>query len=179
MDTETTALLAVEAAEIQHQPHIVEIYCLKTNDKFEQISQFHTLMKVPIIIPEEVVKIHGIDNQAVEGYRPFAGYYRQLANYFVGVTHLIGHNLQYDKRMLIYELTRINKQYSFPWPPRDICTVEELQKVIGYRISLSNIHAELFGIGFESAHSAKADTEALLKVYKELVRRDMVKGPVL
>jgi DNA polymerase III subunit epsilon len=179
MDTETTNLLAVEAADLANQPYIVEIYCIKTNAYLEPISVFHTLIKPPISIPFEVIKIHGIDNERVAGQKPFAGHYRQLANYFLDVTHMIGHNVQYDKRMLIYELQRINKQYNFPWPIRDICTVEEIQKIKGYRMSLGDLHAELFGERFESAHSAEADTKALLRIYQEMISRQMVKGPVL
>lgn len=178
LDTETTALLAVEAAELQHQPHIVELFCLKTNEHLEPFSMFHTLIKPPIKIPNEVTKIHGIDDDKVADHKPFAGHYRQLANYFVGVTHLVGHNLQYDKRMLIYELSRINKQHSFPWPPRDICTVEEIQKHKGHRMSLGDLHEELFGQRFDAAHSAEADTKALLRIYREMINRQWTKGPM-
>jgi DNA polymerase III subunit epsilon len=179
LDTETTSLLANEAAELDHQPYIVEIDCIKTNEQLEPFAVFHTLIKPPISIPNDVIKIHGIDNDKVKDQKPFAGHYRQLASFFIGCTHLIGHNVQYDKRMLIYELQRINKQYSFPWPPRDICTVEEIQKIKGYRLSLGDLHAELFGEGFASAHSAEADTKALLRVYREMITRNMVKGPVI
>jgi len=177
LDTETTALLAVEAADLQHQPHIVEIYAIKTDDFLRKVSIFHKLIKPPIKIPPEVIKIHGIDDDAVKNEKPFAGYYRMLADYFIGVTHMIGHNLQYDKRMLLYELQRINKQHNFPWPPRDICTVEEIQKIKGHRMSLGDLHEELFGMRFDNAHRAEDDTEALLRVYQEMLRRNMVKGP--
>jgi DNA polymerase III epsilon subunit-like protein len=177
LDTETTNLLAIEATDINNQPHIVEIYCEKTTMQFETIESYHTLIKPPIRIPENVIKIHGIDNEAVTKQYPFAGYYQPLARFFVGVTHIVGHNLQYDKRMMIYELQRINKQFSFPWPIYNICTVEEIFKIKGHRMSLGDLHFELFGTRFESAHSAEADTKALIRVYKAMVERRMVKGP--
>src|SRR6516162_2007774 len=124
MDTETTSLLAVEAVDLQHQPYIVEIFAIKTDEFFDQIATYHALVKPPIKIPDDVIKIHGIDNEMVKNEKPFAAHYKTLANFFLGVTYLIGHNLQYDKRMFINELQRINKQYNFPWPPKDICTVE-------------------------------------------------------
>ena len=173
MDTETTSLLAVEAADLYQQPYIVEITCIKTNYELAILDVFTTLMLPAIQIPEEVTKIHGISNAEVVGQKPFAGHYRQLANFFVGVTHLVGHNLQFDKRMLEYELRRINKVTSFPWPPNNICTVEEIQKIKGYRMSLSNLHTELFGIGFEEAHRSEPDTRALVRVYKEMINKQM------
>jgi len=177
LDTETTSLLAVEAADLSHQPHIVEIYAQKTDYNLDKISELHIVMKPPIKIPPEVSKIHGITDEDVKGKYPFGAYYRQIASYFLDVTHMIGHNIQYDKRMFIYELQRINKQYSFPWPIRDVCTVEEIQKIKGHRMSLQNLHEELFGGQFPNAHRAKDDVEALIRVYKEMVRRDMIKAP--
>jgi hypothetical protein len=32
---------------------------------------------------------------------------------------------------------------------------------------------------FDAAHSAEADTQALLRVYKEMIRKDWMKGPAL
>jgi DNA polymerase III epsilon subunit-like protein len=179
LDTETTNLLAVEAADLENQPYIVEIFCLKTDEFLEPVSQFHTLIRPPIGIPQEVTKIHGITNERVASEKPFAAHWRQLSQFFLGCTHMIGHNLQYDKRMILYELQRANKQYNFPWPIYNICTVEEIQKIKGHRMSLGDLHEELFGQRFESAHSADADTKALLRCYREMVHRQMVKGPVV
>jgi len=176
MDTETTALLAVEAADLEQQPHMVEIACIKTDIHLDNIEVLSQLIKPPIRIPGEVINIHHITNEDVAYQKPFAGYYRQIANFFIGTTHLIGHNLQFDKRILENELKRINKVTSFPWPPNNICTVEEVQKLKGYRLSLSALHAELFGQGFEEAHRAETDTMALIRVYREMIARKWTKG---
>lgn len=174
LDTETTALLAVEAAGVEHQPHIVEIYLLKTNYDFTGEQVYHQIIKPPVSIPEVVSKVHGITDEQVKNEKPFAAYYRSIAQFFTGVTHMVGHNLQYDKRVILYELERINKVTNFPWPIYNICTVEEIQKIKGFRMNLSDLHEELFGIRFESAHSADADTRALFRIYQEMVKRAMV-----
>jgi len=179
LDTETTNLLAVEAADLQNQPHIVEIFCIVTDIELNEQDTYHRLIRPPISIPNEAIKIHSITDDKVRDKKPFAAHYRELAKLFVGCTHMIGHNLQFDKKMIENELQRINKVTNFPWPPNQICTIEEIQKIKGHRISLSDIHEELFGYRFESAHSADADTRALLKVYKELVKREMVKCPTI
>jgi DNA polymerase-3 subunit epsilon len=177
LDTETTSLLAVEAADLVNQPYIVEIYLLITDMNLEPLDEYHTLVKPPISIPQNVIDIHGITNERVAGQKPFAGVYKRLASMFISSMYMVGHNLQFDKRMLMYELERINKVTNFPWPVGNICTVEEIQKIKGHRMSLSDIHEELFGQRFEAAHSAKADTQALLRVYKEMIKRNMTKGP--
>jgi DNA polymerase III epsilon subunit-like protein len=179
LDTETTALLAVDAADIIKQPHIVEIYLEKTTLDLEPISSMHLVIKPPISIPPEVTKIHGIDNALVKNKNPFAAHYKDLATYFLDVSHMVGHNLQYDKRMLIYELQRINKQYQFPWPIRDICTVEEILKIKGHRMTLQSLHEELFGGQFPNAHRAEGDVKALIRIYKEMIRRNIVKEPTI
>jgi len=176
MDTETTALLAVEAADLEQQPHMVEIACIKTDIHLDNIEVLSQLIKPPIRIPGEVINIHHITNEDVAYQKPFAGYYRQIANFFIGTTHLIGHNLQFDKRILENELKRINKVTSFPWPPNNICTVEEILKIKGYRMSLSALYEELFGMQFVEAHRAEADTKALVEVFKEMIRRKWTKG---
>jgi DNA polymerase III epsilon subunit-like protein len=53
LDTETTALLAVDAADIIKQPHIVEIYLEKTTLDLEPISSLHLVIKPPISIPPQ------------------------------------------------------------------------------------------------------------------------------
>jgi DNA polymerase III epsilon subunit-like protein len=174
MDTETTSLLAIDAADLAQQPHMVEISCIKTDYHFDIVSMFTTLVKPPIRIPFEVINIHGITDEEVANHKPFAGHYKLLAEYFLGVTCLVGHNLQFDKHVLEYELKRINKVTNFPWPPKNICTVEEAMKIKGHRISLGNLYFELFGQNFEEAHRAEADTKALVRVYKEMVNRQMV-----
>ena len=175
MDTETTNLLAVEAADIENQPYIVEVACVKTTMAFDPPEVYTSLIKPPRAIPENVIRIHHITNEAVADKKPFAGYYRNLASFFVGVTHLIGHNLQFDKRVLENELKRINKLTNFPWPPFNICTVEEIFKIKGYRMRLGDLHEELLGYRFEEAHRAEADTLALMRVFKEMVNKDMIK----
>jgi DNA polymerase III epsilon subunit-like protein len=177
LDTETTNLLAVEAADLKNQPYIVEIYLLITDMNLEPLDEYHTLVKPPISIPQNVIDIHGITDERVAGQKPFAGIFRQLATMFRDSLYMIGHNLQFDKRMLEYELQRINKVTNFPWPIYNVCTVEEIQKIKGHRMSLSDLHEELFGQRFEAAHSAKADTQALLRVYKEMIKRQWTKGP--
>ena len=42
-------------------------------------------------------------------------------------------------------------------------------------MALGDLHEELFGVRFEEAHRAETDTMALLRVFKEMVYRGMIK----
>jgi len=174
IDTETTNLLAVEAADLANQPYMVEICCVKVNIYLEKPEVFSQLIKPPIRIPDEVIKIHHITNEDVADKKPFAAHYKDLAAFFIGATHMIGHNLQFDKKILENELKRINKLTSFPWPTTNICTVESIMKIKGHRMNLGDLHEELFGMRFEEAHRAEADTMALVRVFKAMVQKGMV-----
>jgi len=175
MDTETTGLTAIEAADLANQPYIVEIACLKVDLDFKgPIETYTQLIKPPIRIPGEVINIHHITNEDVAYQKPFVGYFRPLAHFFVGATHLVGHNLQFDKRVLENELKRINKVTQFPWPPINICTVEEMFKFKGHRVRLGDLHEELLGYRFEEAHRAEADTLGLMRVFKAMLDKEMI-----
>jgi DNA polymerase III epsilon subunit-like protein len=41
-------------------------------------------------------------------------------------------------------------------------------------MSLGDLHEELFGVRFEEAHRAEADTQALVRVFKAMVEKDML-----
>jgi hypothetical protein len=58
--------------------------------------------------------------------------------------------------------------------PRLVCTVEQTIALKGYRLSLENLHKELFGEPFEGAHRAKADVAALTRCCRELFKRGMI-----
>lgn len=156
---------------------MVEFYAMRLNSALELVDELHIIMKPPIRIPEETTKIHGISNLDVAKRKPFAAHWMEIARFFEGQRYLVGHNLQYDKNVLYHELNRINKVTNFPWPIRNICTVEETVKWKGHRMTLTDLHVELFGQAFDKAHSAGADTLALVRVYKELVNRQIVEAP--
>jgi DNA polymerase III epsilon subunit-like protein len=113
----------------------------------------------------------------LRGYKPFALHYKSLAYFFTGATHLIGHNLMFDKHMLRYELARIDKVTNFPWPVHNICTVEECVALKGHRMSLSDLHFDLLGETFQETHTAKADTLALRNVYRKMIEKEMIEPP--
>lgn len=164
-DTETTGLLKPEVNHVSAQPYIVEMYAVKTDDEFNILGEYYSKYKPPIPIPPEVTKIHGISDYAVKDEEPFSASVDELAEFFLGVRTLIGHNLPYDRSMLANELIRCERLIQFPWPPNQVCTVEMSMPIEQRRMSLSKLHEHCTGKPHANAHSAKDDVFALVRCY--------------
>lgn len=176
-DTETTGLIKPGANKIDLQPEITEIYCLKVlqeGNNFEVLGEFDTMFRTSTPLSEEITRITGITNEMLDGKPRFVEKYEELAEFFTGVDRVVAHNLAFDRSMLANELVRIDKVIKFPWPRDHVCTVERSMYMEQRRISLTNLHIELFGEEFPNAHRAKNDVLPLYRCYKELVRRGKI-----
>ena len=174
-DTETTGLLKPEENDLDQQPHILEFAALKFDGDGNELDSIKMYINPGVEISAHITKITGIKAATVEGKPSFAGYYKQIADFFVGVDTMTAHNLAFDREMLANELIRIDKILCFPWPPNQICTVRETKKIKGYRLNLTKLHNELFGTDFDDAHTAMADVIAQKRCFVELVKRGVIK----
>ena len=170
-DTETTGLDGPVATNIDHQPYITEFYGVRFTKDFEFVSEFETFIRPPIPIPEEITRITGIDDSTLVDAPTFMEVYDTLYELFYGVRNVAGHNIEFDLRMLKYELFRHDFEYKFNWPKNHICTVEKSYHYYNKRLKLSQLHEHLFGVDFSGAHRAKHDVEANAKCFIEMVKR--------
>lgn len=176
LDTETTGLLKPGAADIGMQPYITELYACKITPDFEFIGEIETLIKPPIPIGEDTIKITGITNEMVADAPSFIQLYDQLADFFLGETIMVAHNAPFDAGVLAWELTRYGLEFKFPWPKRHICTVEASMPIKGKRLKLSKLHELATGRPHDDgAHRAKDDVMALVRGFKWLVEEGYVK----
>jgi len=159
IDLETTGLLKPEAMDENFQPHIIEI-CVMRGD-----AVFTSFIKPPIPISQEIQTITGITDAMVKDAPSFARLYPSLVQFMLGAETLVAHNLAFDKGVLIAELRRIGKEFNFPWPPIDVCTVEKSLLRVGRRVSLAELYEQVTGVKHIGAHRAHADVVALGKVY--------------
>jgi DNA polymerase-3 subunit epsilon len=173
-DSETTGLLAVSAADIIHQPYLIELVAMKLNDDLVMVDKLHVRCKPPIKIPDEAIRVHGITDEMIKDEGPFSSVYLEIANFFLGCNMLVGHNLLYDKMVLYYELVRIGKQLNFPWSIRGVDTAEVSAQYYGHRKNLLDLYVHLFGVGFADAHSANADCARTMDCFIEMNRREMI-----
>ncbi len=178
LDTETTGLLKPSAVDVEQQPHIIDIYCLKidmnVNGELEVISAFESLVKPPIPISAEINKITGITDALVEDQPAFGDIVNDLADFFLGTERLVAHNLSFDRSMLTNELFRCDRVLKFPWPMDHLCTVEKTMYIEQRRMNLQALHVHLLGKNFDNAHRARTDVLALWECYQELFKRKII-----
>lgn len=178
-DTETTGLIKPEVVEIEKQPEIIELYMNKmihrADGVIETIDEIDTFLKPKGEISELITKITNITPMMVEKAPTFQDIFPQLQDFHVGVNAWVAHNCAFDTAMMANEIARIGKIVHFPFPPRKICTVQSSMYIEQRRLTLTNLHKELFGVPFEGAHRAKEDVMAMIRCYKELVKRGSIK----
>lgn len=179
-DCETTGLTKPVAAGLGAQPYITELCAIKMSDDLEvEEGKYFQMFKVPVDVEKvqpgdkkSTFEITGISNAMLADKNPFSAHWKEIAEFFFGVHTMVAHNVSYDRDCLKFELMRINKTLNFPWPIEHICTVERTMKYKGYRLNLSALHEHLFGVRFEGAHRAEDDVRAMIRCYKEILKRD-------
>ena len=173
-DTETTGLLRPSATDLYLQPYIIEIYVCKFDDEFTVVDSFHSLVKPPVPISEEITKITGIDNEMVRNAPTFIGIYHDLCDFFAGEKTIFAHNCTFDVNMLRNELARHGLQYKFPWPQEHICTVEASMPILNKRIKLLDLYKMATGKEMENAHRAEDDVRAMVKCIEWLYGEELL-----
>lgn len=188
-DTETTGLIHNIAIPLKGQPQIVELYALKIDD---DLASKLRLLDDPVVINHQItaiideaeeweslfhvkkmdddaIKTHGITLDMLADAPVFAERIESLAEFYSGERTLVGHNLSFDRDMLLLELRRLEKVCAFPWPWRHICTVEATENIEGFRLSLAALYEKLFGETFPEAHRAKNDVRAMARCVLRLI----------
>lgn len=174
-DTETSGLPKHHFAALNTQPHVLEFAGIILDDKsgeFAECQRFSFYANPGIKIDDEITRINGISEKTLKGEKPFSHHEPYLSERLKMVDAVAAHNLPFDMKMINFEYTRLGMDA--PWPPKRICTIEATMHLQGYRLKLAALHELLFGTGFEGAHRAMNDTEALARCFKEMAKRRMV-----
>lgn len=175
LDTETTDLLAPEAAPLSQQPSIIEVAAIRVNPRtLEEIGRMQFLIHPRFLVTEKTTLITGITNDMLKDQPPFAARFNELVDFFGGQRTMVAHNMTFDRDCLFHEFRRLGKERAFPWPPKQICTVELTYHFHGYRLNLSKLYAELTGKERKDAHRAMPDVETLLECVGKLRERKLI-----
>jgi DNA polymerase III epsilon subunit-like protein len=169
-DTETTGLIINPARKLDAQPEIVSIAILKI-DLYEAKMEdmYYKLFKPSKSIPQHAFKIHGISDEDVKNCpRIYHHLTDEIIPLFEESNLIIGQNINFDMSMVDLEC----KRYSRPikWP-KALDLVENSIFLQGYRLSLIDLHIELFGKEFEGAHKADTDVRITAKCAIEMYKR--------
>ena len=160
-DTETTGLLAPKAARSSRQPFIIEFY-----GEIIDGNSFHYLFNPGMKLPPKITAITGLRDSDLKDQPPF----RESANKIVEIVEsadiIVAHNFSFDKGIIEINLER--EEIDPPKWPRGICTVEATEHLYGRRMSLGDLHQDIFGQGFK-AHRAEEDVKALIRIFQKLL----------
>lgn len=161
-DTETTGL-------DKEKDRIIEIGCVEMVDRYLTERRFHVYLNPQgVIIPDEVVAIHGLTNERLKNEKKFSDIADEFLEFINGAT-MIAHNASFDIGFLNAELGRANKplisvdnildtlamaRRKFPLGPNSL-------DILCKRFGIDNSHRVL--------HGALLDAEILADVYIELI----------
>ena len=165
LDTETTGLNPNKG------DRIVEVGCVEMIDRKLTGRHFHVYINPERDIPEEVIAVHGIDNEKVKDSPKFRDIAKELWQWLDGA-ELIIHNATFDMGFLNaeYKLYASEVKESFQ-PLESVCTVLDTLKIArekhpGSKVSLDAL-CKRYGIdnSHRTLHGALLDSEILADVY--------------
>lgn len=163
-DLETTGLYPKEGHKI------VEVAFIEIFDDCVIGNHFHTLVNPQRDIPDEVVKVHNVDNQKVIDAPIFADIADKIID-FINDSYLIAHNAKFDQNFLNYELQQVGKNIYYD--DSKIIDTLLLANFLFSNVKSNSLDAlcERFDISLSEReyHNALVDTQLLAKVYQKLV----------
>jgi|TARA_A100000172_G_scaffold78052_1_gene63129 ATP-dependent DNA helicase DinG len=166
-DLETTGLPKAEGSDLDLQPRIIEFGAIRfTDGTFEEYDRLEFMCNPGHELDPKITKITGITDEDLKDKKPFVAHYKDLCKFFLGEGSMAAHNLPFDRKILRFELERLDKVTKFPWPMDHICTVEVGQSVWGKMRKLGDIYEEIMGKKIEGAHRSLNDVEATIEIIK-------------
>ena len=165
LDTETTGLKPEEG------DRIVEIGCVELQGGIATGRSFHRYLNPQRPVPEEAVRVHGLDDERLAGEPLFADIAGGLLE-FLGDSPLVAHNAEFDIGFLDMELGRLG--HAPIDPARVIDTLALARRELprqGYG-GPYNLDALCRHLGVAAKprglHGALLDAQLLVQVYQRL-----------
>jgi len=168
-DTETTGLIINPARKLDAQPEIISIAIQSVNLMTEELDELHyCVFKPHKSISQEITKITGFTDLFVKDSPHIIEQIDSVIEKLEEAKLLIGQNVTFDMNMINLECKRYDKEIKWP---KTIDLVENSIFIKGYRLSLTNLHKELFGTDFAGAHDATVDVRITIKCAIEMFKR--------
>lgn len=169
-------------SRLNNWPRIVQIGWLAF-DRFDNLvdSKCHIIKPAGYTIPNESYKIHGISTQSALSNGEEMNHVLRNFSQLVKVSeYVIGHNLQFDEKVVRSEFLRADIDDYFNNPTR-ICTKEigtdvcKIPGKYGYKWpTLDELYQHFYGEDFDGSHNALNDAKATAKCFFELKDLDIV-----
>lgn len=173
-DTETTGKADFKAShEAKHQPHIVQLGALLTEDDGTERASIDVIIKPDgWTVSADVAAIHGISTEmAMRCGIPLFSAMSAFNNMLACADTLVAHNIDFDLKMMKAEFFRLGK--TFVENGKTIyCTMKNSTNILklpgpyGFKWpTLQEAHLHFLKDGFSGAHSAMVDVLACKRVY--------------
>lgn len=184
-DIETTGLpddINANVLDFDKFPRVVQLAWSLINNSDNIISTFNFIIKPDDFeIPDYVSEIHGITQERALNEGCDSDFVLNLfRNHVYESSFLVGHNIEFDSKILRVELMRFGMQNGLRNILRvkdKICTMKstvdlcKIEGPYGYKWpTLSELYFFLFSEELMDAHDAAIDTEATVKCFFELKR---------
>jgi ATP-dependent DNA helicase DinG len=187
MDTETTGLIKNAALPLSQQPRMIEICCCKIEREDlhdvktfghrpgrsadTRTKWFQTIFQPKVKLEPIITKITGLTDDDLEDAPEFYEEVDALAEFFLGETEIVCHNIEFDMQILQFELQREKREFTFPWPVKRTDTVQMAMPYYNGRYKkLDALYHDLIGPR-EQTHRATDDVEMLIEVYNALIAK--------
>lgn len=188
-DTETTGFVN-EGAPLMSQPYMVQIAAQLIDDASGRPFAHFSAVTIPefkgqrVRIPEAASKVHGITDEHVDTFgMPYKLAAPIFANMCRRADRVVAHNANFDKYVLLAAFARCAFDQSAVRALPLVCTMHTLGPVLNLPKkhprqlgtygwpSLQKAHewAHPDGIGFEDAHDAMVDVEAMALAWRKIV----------
>ncbi|WP_185855824.1 DNA polymerase III subunit alpha [Blattabacterium cuenoti] len=183
VDTETTGLpisYSIPITNTENWPRIVQI-AWQCHDLLGNFIEFKNFIIQPehYDIPFNSFKVHGITNEKAEKCGKNLNYVlKEFKKSFEKSKCLIGHNLDFDVKVIACEFFRKKKEISFKEKKlidtKEIsisyCKLPGISKKRFKWPTLNELYYKLFGIYFSNLHNASNDVKATARCFLELIR---------
>jgi hypothetical protein len=199
-DTETTGKIDkyADLSETEKQPHIVQFSYVMYDTEKNNVFICDDIIKIPehLVISPECIQIHGITQekcktQGVVLYNILSAFYQKVKE----ADYVIGHNLEFDVKMLIIELYRLKEEsnnddayeqiigyfekrkqfgskcFCTMKNTVDLCKLENPNKKSGeYKYpKLGELHKHLFSYEPKNLHNSLFDVIITLRCFYKLI----------
>lgn len=163
-DTETTGIPKHPRAKDGVQPHIIEwggiLVDVASGKELESLDR---LCNPGEKLDAKITQITGLTDDDLAQEPQFAELLSAIRPMFADADVLVAHNLPFDHYLMELELARANV-VDWPWPARNICTVQEHAEEWGKRPRLVDLYEHYTGAALDQKHRAIDDCRALLEV---------------
>lgn len=164
-DTETTGLLKPQVSDLSQQPKIIEFALVAIDQSYERVSEHSWMIHPGEEVTPEITKITGITNDDLRGKPSFLQVLPEIEQAFLGRQRVMAHNLPFDWGMLTNELKRVGREFAFPYPPIQQCTVQLASDLIfGRRAKMTELYETTLGRPLAQTHRALDDVNALVEI---------------